>query len=74
MSHTITVRLSKELAEWLAEAAERSGVPQGKVIRDQLEKARAAAGQQPFLRLAGSVKGLPRDLSMRKGYSKGTRG
>jgi hypothetical protein len=74
MSHTITVRLNKELAEWLAETAARTGVPQGRVVRDQLEKARAAGGQQRFMRLAGSIKGLPRDLSMRKGYSKGTKG
>ena len=31
MSHTITVRLSKDLAAWLAETAERTGIPQGKV-------------------------------------------
>jgi hypothetical protein len=74
MSHTITVRLNKELAEWLADTAKRTGVPQGKVVRDQLEKARSADGQRPFMRLAGSIKGLPRDLSMRKGYSKGTKG
>ncbi|MCO5053944.1 MAG: ribbon-helix-helix domain-containing protein [Verrucomicrobiae bacterium] len=74
MSHTITVRLNKELAEWLAETSERTGVPQGRLVRDQLEKARMAGGQRPFMRWAGSIKGLPRDLSMRKGYSKGTKG
>jgi hypothetical protein len=73
MSHTITVRLSKELAEWLAETSERTGVPQGKLVRDQLEKAKASTGSRPWMRWAGSIKGLPRDLSMRKGYSKGTR-
>ncbi|MFN3407524.1 MAG: ribbon-helix-helix domain-containing protein [Limisphaerales bacterium] len=71
MSHTITVRLNKELAEWLAETSERTGVPQGKVIRDQLEKARAAAGGRPHLRWAGYLKNGPRDLSMRKGFSRG---
>ncbi len=74
MSHTITVRLNKELAEWLAETSERTGIPQGKMVREQLEKARSSSGQRPFMRLAGSIKGLPRDLSMRKGYSKGTKG
>jgi hypothetical protein len=74
MSHTITVRLNKELAEWLAEISERTGLPQGKVVRDQLEKARSAGDQRPFMRLAGSIKGLPRVLSMRKGYSKGAKG
>lgn len=69
MSRTITVRLSKELAEWLAETAEHAGVPPGQVVRDHLEKVRPAGGSRPFMRLAGSLKGLPRDLSLRKGYA-----
>ena len=68
MSHTITVRLNKALAEWLADTAERTGVPQGKVVRDQLEKAKASAGGRPDMRLAGSMRGLPKDLSRRKGF------
>jgi hypothetical protein len=71
MSHTITIRLSKELAEWLAQTSERTGMPQGKVVREQLEKARAAAGNRPYMRWAGYLKHGPRDLSMRKGFSKG---
>ena len=71
MSHTITVRLNKELAEWLAETAEQTGVPQGKVVRDQLEKAKASAGSRPYMRWAGCLKNAPKDLSMRKGFSKG---
>ena len=67
MSHTITVRLTPELAEWLAGTAQRSGVAQGRIIREQLEKARGAQ-KQSFLRLAGSVSGPP-DLSSRKGFS-----
>ena len=70
MSHTISIRLNKELAEWLAETAKRSGVPQGKLVRDQLEKAKAAGGNRPYMRLAGSLRGLPRDLSQRKGFSR----
>jgi len=69
MSTTITVRLSEELAAWLEEAAARSGVSQGKLIRDQLEKARASGERQSFLRLAGAVDG-PEDLSRRKGFSR----
>ena len=71
MSNTITVRLNKELADWLAETAERAGVPQGRVVRDQLEKAKASAGSRPYMRWAGYVKNAPKDLSMRKGFSKG---
>ncbi|HZU22872.1 MAG TPA: CopG family transcriptional regulator [Terriglobales bacterium] len=66
MSNTITVRLSDELAEWLEAAAEKSGVPKGRIIRDQLEQARAAE-KKPFMRWAGSLEG-PQDLSQRKGY------
>ena len=70
MSHTITIRLNKELAEWLAKTAKRMGVPQGKVVRDQLEKARSSVGSRPYMRLAGCIRGLPRDLSRRKGFSR----
>ena len=69
MSQTITVRLTKELAAWLELAAAKTGVSQGKIIRDQLEKARANARQQAFMRLAGTIRG-PKDLSARKGFSR----
>jgi hypothetical protein len=68
MRHTLTVRLHKELAEWLEDQAAKTGVPQGQIVREQLEKARAASAQ-PFMRLAGSVR-RARDLSTRKGFSK----
>jgi hypothetical protein len=68
MSHTITIRLNKELATWLEEASAESGVPQGKIIRDQLEKVRRGATVRPFMRLAGTLDG-PKDLSCRKGFS-----
>ncbi len=70
MSQTITVRLNKELSSWLEETAARTGVPQGRIVREQLEKARAAKGGRPFMKLAGSIRGLPRNLSQRKGYSR----
>jgi hypothetical protein len=61
--------LPKDLATWLDETAERSGVSQGQIVREQLERARAASKTQRFMRLAGSVDG-PRDLSARRGFSK----
>lgn len=70
MSQTITVRLSKELSAWLEETADRTGVPQGRIVREQLEKARSAKSEKRFMRWAGSVKGLPQDLSKRKGFSR----
>jgi predicted transcriptional regulator len=68
MSNTITVRLPEDLAEWLNDAARRTGVPKGRIIREQLEKARISP-KRPFLRLAGMVTG-PADLSSRKGFSR----
>lgn len=69
MSHTITVRLTKELADWLARLAEQTGQPQGKIVRDQLEKARAGRSARAYMRLAGAVRG-PKDLSRRKGFTR----
>jgi hypothetical protein len=69
MSKTITVRLTKELASWLDQASKRSGVPRGRIIREQLEKARDNGTQPSFMRLAGTVKGAS-DLSTRKGFSR----
>jgi predicted DNA-binding protein len=67
MSNTITVRIPGDLAEWLAETARKTGVPKGRIVRDQLEKARRSE-EKPFLRLAGVVAG-PANLSTRKGFS-----
>ena len=69
MSHTITIRLGRELAAWLEATAARTGMPQGRIVREQLEKARAGGEGRPYLRLAGAVRG-PRDLSRRKGFSR----
>jgi hypothetical protein len=63
----ISVRLPKELAEWLKRAAAAAGVSQAKIILDQLEKARTRE-ERPFLRLAGKVS-ADCDLSSRKGFS-----
>jgi predicted DNA-binding protein len=68
MGHTLSVRLTKKLAAWLENAAQRTGMSQGQIVRDQLERACENA-ERPFMRLAGSVRG-PRDLSARKGFSK----
>ena len=69
MSHTITVRLTKELAAWLEETAAQSGISQGRIIREQLERAKTGGPDRSFMRLAGAVKGA-RDLSSRKGFSR----
>jgi predicted DNA-binding protein len=69
MSQTITVRLTKELASWLEQVSSRSGVPRGRIIREQLEMARASKAEQSFMRLAGTIRG-DHGLSRRKGFSK----
>lgn len=68
MGNTISIRLPDDLAEWLNHTSRRTGVPKGRIIRQELEKARDSA-KSPFLRLAGAVAGPP-DLSTRKGFSR----
>jgi hypothetical protein len=69
MSQTITIRLTRELADWLEQVSEETGLPQGRIVREQLEKARAGAAGRPYMRLAGVVRG-PKDLSTRQGFSR----
>jgi len=69
MGHTITVRLDRELADWLERESANTGMSQGRIIRDQLERARSGGTSRPFMRLAGHVR-KGRDLSARKGFSR----
>ncbi len=69
VSNTITIRLPEELAEWLKSTARKTGIPMGRLVRDQLELAKRETGDKPFLRYAGVMSGPP-DLSSRKGYSR----
>ena len=69
MGQTLTIRLDRELAAWLENEAERTGMSQGKIVRTELERARKTRGARSFMRLAGSVRG-PDDLSGRKGFSR----
>jgi len=69
MGHTITVRLDKPLAEWLEEESRRTGLSQGKIVREQLERAKQGRPRS-FMRLAGAASG-PKTLSRRKGFSRG---
>jgi hypothetical protein len=70
MGRTITVRLDRDLAEWLEGESKKTGVARGKIVRDQLARARASASTQPFMRLAGIVRGGPPQVSTRKGFSR----
>jgi hypothetical protein len=69
MSKTVTIRLTKDLASWLEQASKQSGIPKGRIVREQLEKAREGGKEPSFMRLAGSVRGA-RDLSSRRGFAR----
>ncbi|MES2658751.1 MAG: hypothetical protein V4689_09035 [Verrucomicrobiota bacterium] len=69
MSNTITIRLPEDLEQWLEEEARITGVPKGRIVREQLELMRTRKARQPFLDLAGSVEGSP-DLSLKKGFER----
>jgi len=66
MSHTLTIRLTDELAEWSKRKSRKTGEPAGCIIRRQLEKAMSETGTERILALAGKMSGPP-GLSARKG-------
>jgi hypothetical protein len=67
MSNTLTIRLPEDLVEWLDHVSRKSGLPRGRIVRMELERARDSA-ERPFLRLAGAAEG-PANLSARKGFA-----
>ena len=67
MSNTLTIRLPEDLNRWLDEESRATGLPKGRIVKEQLERLRTAKARQPFLDLAGSVDGVP-ELSGRKGF------
>jgi len=68
MGHTLTIRITEEMLHWLKDLSRRTGVPMGRIVRQQLESAKNG-GQQRFLRHAGALSGAV-DLSSRKGFSR----
>jgi predicted DNA-binding protein len=71
MGNTITIRVPKPLSTWLQEKSARTGMSQGQIVREQLERVRRGDKKtKNFMRLAGIIKNGPRDLSTRKGFSK----
>lgn len=67
MSNTITIRLPEELDQWLTEEARVTGLPKGRIVREQIERLRTQKARQPFLDLAGSIEGAP-NLSQKRGF------
>jgi len=70
MSRTLSIRLTDELLDWLNETSRRTGIPVGRLIREQLEAAKADEGKKRFLRHAGAITGGPPVVSARKGFSR----
>ena len=70
MGNTLTVRLPKELLDRLRQAARRTGLPVGRVVRQSLETT-LPTEENPLLKFAGIIKGGPKDVSSRKGFSRG---
>lgn len=75
MSNTLTIRLPEELLEQLRKKARRTGLPMGQLVRQSLETTLAkdppAGGNQAWRKYVGIIKGGPRDVSTRKGFSRG---
>jgi predicted DNA-binding protein len=70
MGHTLTIRLTDEMLAWLKERSQRTGIPMGQFVRDQLETARSNSGKQRFLRHIGAIRGGDPNASSRKGFSR----
>src|SRR5580704_15095743 len=69
MRPALTIRLTDELLAWLKEMSRRTGLPVGRIIRHQLEPAKAGKRNHGFQDFAGKINGPP-DLSSRKGFSR----
>lgn len=70
MDHTVTVQLPSDLAEWLHGLSKITGLSPEALICNELAAAKAKRGEQPFMRLSGSLDGLPPELSAVKGYNR----
>ena len=74
MSNTLTIRLPEDLLKRLREKSRRTGLPMGHVVREFVEhglsREQPANDNQAWRKYVGIIKGGPRDLSTRKGFSR----
>ncbi|PYV68278.1 MAG: hypothetical protein DMG96_36845 [Acidobacteria bacterium] len=70
MSNTLTIRLPEEILERLKETSRQTGIPLGRLIRESLEATLSQNVTNPLLEFAGVIKGGPRNVSSRKGFSR----
>jgi len=75
MGDTLTIRLPEELQRRLREKARRTGLPIGRVVREFVERGLSeeepAGNNLAWRKYLGIIKGGPRDVSSRKGFSRG---
>jgi predicted transcriptional regulator len=75
MSNTLTIRFSDDLLDRLREKSRRCGLPMGQVVRQFVESGLSeeapAKKNEAWRKYVGIIKGGPRDLSSRKGFSRG---
>jgi predicted DNA-binding protein len=69
MGNTITIRLPQELIDRLRQKSRRTGLPVGRVVREAVESSFSREEKNPLLEFAGVIKGGPRNVSSRKGFS-----
>ena len=69
MSNTITIRFAPHVRKWLEETSKSTGLPIGRLVNDAVRRTIESREERPFMKYAGCINGLPRDLSMRKGFS-----
>ncbi len=70
MSNTLTIRLPEELLECLREKSRRTGLPIGRLVRQSIEATFASEKDNRLMEFVGIIKGGPRDVSSRKGFSR----
>lgn len=74
MSNTLTIRLPEDLLDRLRDKARRTGLPVGRVVRQFVENALSedvpAGENQAWRKYVGVIKGGPKDVSTRKGFSR----
>jgi len=74
MGNTLTIRFPEELLERLREKSRRSGLPVGQVVRQFVENGLSQdptpRQSQAWRKYVGIIKGGPRDVSSRKGFSR----
>jgi predicted DNA-binding protein len=71
MSNTLTIRLPEEVLEKLKETSRRTGIPMGRLVRESLETTLSQKKNNRLMKFAGIIKGGPKNLSSRKGFSRG---